>query len=146
VAIRATLESSPLPGGCLDMASGHQITITPADVHVEVRLNGEKLAASGRAVVLRETGLPARYYIPRDDVRTELLRRTAHRTACPFKGQASYWSVVLDGQVHKNIVWSYETPIPNAEGIAGLMCFYGERVELTVGGERQSGAPAPSPH
>ncbi len=128
------------------MASGHQITITPAGLHVEVRVDGEKLAASDRAVVLEETGLPARYYIPRDDVRTELLQRTARRTTCPFKGQASYWSVVVGGHVHKNLVWSYETPIPAAEGIAGLMCFYTEKVELTVNGERPSVTPARSPH
>jgi len=127
------------------MASGHQITITPAGLHVEVRVDGEKLAASDRAVVLEETGLPARYYIPRDDVRTELLQRTARRTTCPFKGQASYWSVVVGGQVHKNLVWSYETPIPAAEGIAGLMCFYNEKVELTIDGKRQPATSEPSP-
>ncbi len=127
----------------LDMASGHQITITPADLHVEVSLDGEKLAASDRAIVLEETGLPARYYIPRDDVRTELLQRTARRTTCPFKGQASYWSVDVGGQVHKNLVWSYETPIPAADGIAGLMCFYNEKVDLTIDGKRQSDTPAP---
>ncbi len=125
------------------MASGHQITITPADLHVEVSLDGEKLAASDRAIVLEETGLPARYYIPRDDVRTELLQRTARRTTCPFKGQASYWSVDVGGQVHKNLVWSYETPIPAADGIAGLMCFYNEKVDLTIDGKRQSDTPAP---
>jgi uncharacterized protein (DUF427 family) len=125
------------------MASGHQITITPADLHVEISLDGEHLAVSDRVVVLEETGLPDRYYIPRDDVRTGLLQRTARRTTCPFKGQASYWSVIVGGQVHKNLVWSYETPIPPAEGIAGLMCFYDEKVELTVNGNRRSSTPAP---
>jgi len=127
------------------MASGHRITITPADFHVEVSLDGEKLAASHRSVVLAETGLPARYYIPREDVRTDLLQRTDRQTTCPFKGQASYWSVVVGGQVHKNLVWSYETPIPAAEGIAGLMCFYNEKVELTIDGKRQPATSEPSP-
>jgi len=115
------------------MATGHKITIVPADVHVEVRLGGEMLAKSDRAVRLEETGLPARYYIPRDDVRTELLRPSAHTTTCPFKGEASYWSVQAGDDVHENLVWSYESPIPDAGGIAGLMCFYNEMVDLTVG-------------
>jgi uncharacterized protein (DUF427 family) len=75
------------------MARGHQITITPTGQHVEVTLNGEKLAESDRPVLLDETGLPTRYYLPREDVRTELLRPTSSETTCPFKGQASYWSV-----------------------------------------------------
>ena len=119
------------------MAAGHQITITPSQHHVEVTLDGEKLAVSDRAVLLEETGYPTRYYIPREDVRTEVLRPTSHHTTCPFKGEASYWSAEVGGQVHENLVWSYETPIPQAEGVTGLMCFYPDRVELTVDGERQ---------
>ena len=127
-----------------DMTSGHQITITPADVHIEVTLGGEKLADSERAVVLQETGLPARYYLPREDVRIELLRPTSSQTTCPFKGQASYWSAEVGGAVHEDVVWSYESPIPAAAGIAGLMCFYNERVELTVDGVPRPGAAASS--
>jgi uncharacterized protein (DUF427 family) len=119
------------------MTSGHQITITPTEHHLAVTLGGEKLAESDRAVVLEETGLPARYYFPRQDVRTDLLRPTSHQSTCPFKGQASYWSAEVGGEVHENLVWSYETPIPQAEGVAGLMCFYTDRTELTVNGERQ---------
>jgi uncharacterized protein (DUF427 family) len=119
------------------MASGHTITITPTAQHVEVTLDGETLAASDRPVLLTETGLPTRYYLPREDVRTELLRATSSETTCPFKGQASYWSVQVGEELHDDLVWSYETPIPQAEGITGLMCFYAERVELTVDGERE---------
>jgi uncharacterized protein (DUF427 family) len=119
------------------MARGHQITITPTRQHVKVTLNGEKLAESDRPVLLDETGLPTRYYLPREDVRTELLRPTSSETTCPFKGQASYWSVQVGQEVYDDLVWSYETPIPQAEGIAGLMCFYAERVHLTIDGERQ---------
>jgi uncharacterized protein (DUF427 family) len=120
------------------MATGHQITITPAQLHVEITLDGEKLAESDRVVLLDETGLPTRYYIPREDVRTDLLRPTSHHTTCPFKGEASYWSAEVGGEVHENLVWSYETPIPQAEGITSLMSFYPERVQLTVNGQRQS--------
>jgi uncharacterized protein (DUF427 family) len=119
------------------MASGHQITITPSSKHLEVRLGGETLAVSDRPVLLDETGLPTRYYLPPEDVRTELLRPTSHATTCPFKGDASYWSVAVGDRVHDDIVWSYQTPIPQAAGIAGLLCFYSERVELTIDGERQ---------
>jgi uncharacterized protein (DUF427 family) len=124
------------------MAKGHRITITPAKLHVEVTVNGLKVAESDRPVLLEETGLPTRYYLPREDVRTDLLRRTSHQTTCPFKGQASYWSLEVGDEVHDNLVWSYQQPIPAAEGIAGLLSFYGERVELTVGDERQSAAPS----
>jgi uncharacterized protein (DUF427 family) len=122
------------------MATGHRITIAPAGVHVAVTLNGQTLAESDRAVRLDETGLPARYYFPREDVRTDLLRPTAHHTTCPFKGEASYWSVQLGDDMHENLVWSYETPIPDAAGITGLMCFYSERVDLTTGDAGQSAA------
>ena len=117
------------------MTQGHRITITPADVHVEVTIGGEKVAESDRPVLLEETGLPTRYYLPREDVRTDVLRRTSSETTCPFKGQASYWSVEVGDQVYEDIVWSYDTPIPDAEGIAGLLCFYNERVDLNVDGE-----------
>ena len=118
------------------MPLGHKITITPASRHLEVTLSGEKLAVSDRPVLLDETGLPTRYYLPPEDVRTELLRPTSSETTCPFKGQASYWSVALGDEVHDDIVWSYQAPIPQAAGIAGLMCFYTEKVELTIDGER----------
>jgi uncharacterized protein (DUF427 family) len=114
------------------MTPGHTITITPSTEHVEVRVDGEKVAETDRAVVLQETGYPARYYLPRDDVRTDLLRPTSFTSTCPFKGQASYWTLELGDAVHDGIVWSYEEPIPAAEGIAGLMCFFNDRVELTL--------------
>lgn len=116
------------------MARAHEITITPDGRRFEVTLDGEKLAASGRVVRLEEAGLRPRYYFPRDDVRMDLLRPTGTHTTCPFKGHASYWSVAAGGRVHEDLVWSYETPIPDAERIAGLLCFYDERVELAIDG------------
>jgi uncharacterized protein (DUF427 family) len=118
-----------------DTTRGHRITISPAGRRVEVAIDGQQLAASDQALVLRETGLPDRYYLPPQDVRTELLRPTDSQTTCPFKGQARYWSVEASGQVHEDLVWSYPTPIPGAEQIAGLMCFYNDRVDLTVGAD-----------
>jgi uncharacterized protein (DUF427 family) len=116
------------------MKSGHTITIAPSELHVEVRLGGELLAATDRPVVLDETGLPTRYYLPREDVRMELLRPTSFHTTCPFKGEASYWSVDIEGNTHDGIVWSYETPLPQAAGITGMMSFYPDRTQVTVDG------------
>jgi uncharacterized protein (DUF427 family) len=116
------------------MTQGHRITVTPADLHVEVNVNGVKVAETDQPVLLEETGLPTRYYLPREHVRLDLLRATTSETTCPFKGQASYWSVEADGEVHDDLVWSYESPIPQAEGVKGLLCFYNERVDLVVDG------------
>lgn len=125
------------------MTQGHRITITPTDAHVEVIVGGEKVAESDKPVLLDETGLPTRYYLPREHVRTDLLRPTNRETTCPFKGEASYWSVEVGDDVHENLVWSYETPIPESEGITGLMCFYNERVDLVVDGEPQARPETP---
>jgi uncharacterized protein (DUF427 family) len=115
------------------MNPGHTVTITPTDVHVEVRVDGQKVAETEHPVLLDETGLPTRYYLRREDVRMDLLRRTNFSTECPFKGHASYWTLQLGDAVHDGIVWSYEEPIPAAEGITGLLCFYNDRAEITVG-------------
>ena len=114
------------------MASGHQIVITPQDLHVEISIKGEKVAESDGPVLLDETGLPTRYYLPREDVRTDLLRRTAHTSRCPFKGRASYWTLEIGGQVYENVAWSYEDPIRGAEAIAGLMAFYDDQVDVVI--------------
>jgi uncharacterized protein (DUF427 family) len=117
------------------MTAGHTISITPADAHVEVRLDGELLAASDHALRLDETGLPSRYYLPQDDVRLDLLRATSFQTTCPFKGEASYWSADVGGATHDGIVWAYNTPLPNATQIAGFMSFYPTRTQISVDGE-----------
>lgn len=114
------------------MTTGHSITITPSDMHVEVRVDGETVAETDHPVVLEETGCPTRYYLPRDAVRTDLLRRTTFSTTCPFKGDATYWTLELGGVTHDGIAWSYEQPIEAAAGIRGLLCFFNDRVELDV--------------
>jgi uncharacterized protein (DUF427 family) len=114
------------------MANGHQITITHPQLHVEVAVAGVKVAETDRPVALDETGLPTRYYLPAEDVRTDLLKSTSTETTCPFKGQASYWSLRVGDEVFDDVVWSYEDPIPAAKEITGLLCFYNERVQLTV--------------
>lgn len=116
------------------MSAGHTVTITPSVAHVEVRLDGELLAASDRALRLDETGLPPRYYVPQDDVRIEQFRPTSFRTTCPFKGEASYWSVDVGGQTHDGIAWAYEAPMSAVAEIAGFMSFFPDRADITVDG------------
>ena len=117
------------------MSTGHTINIVPSDAHVEVRLGGTLLASTDRAVQLEETGLPPRYYLPRDDVHMELFRTTSFHTTCPFKGKASYLSVGVDGQTYEGIVWSYENPKPEVADIGGMLSFYPDRTQITVNGE-----------
>jgi uncharacterized protein (DUF427 family) len=120
------------------MTSAHQITVDDVQGLVRVEVDGTIVAESDRARVLREGSITPRYYLPREHVKTELLVTTDTSTTCPFKGDASYWSLVIDDTKHDDIVWSYETPIPGMEPITGLMSFYNERVDLYVNDELQS--------
>lgn len=120
----------------------HHITITDAEGRVTVRIGGTTVADSTGAKVLHEGKLPPRYYLPAADVDHSLLTLTSTSTHCPFKGDATYWSVTVDGETHANVVWSYPTPIPQVAGIAGLLSFYNERVELTVEAPADASADA----
>lgn len=110
----------------------HHITISDADAHVSVHISSTLIAQSDHAKVLREGKLPPRYYFPPEDVNLSLLTPTDSSTHCPFKGDASYWSVTVDDATHDDVVWAYDDPIPAVADIAGLMSFYDERVDLTV--------------
>src|SRR5690349_88932 len=116
----------------LVMSSGHTISTEPGSVRVRVMIGGVEIADSDRAVLLHETGLPVRYYLPTADVRMDLLAPTETSTTCPFKGEASYWSASLDGREVPDVAWSYPTPIAERADIAGLVCFYPERVDALV--------------
>ena len=102
--------------------------------HVRVLVDGEVVADSHRPVLLFETGLPVRYYLPQTDVRADLLTPTDRATQCPYKGTARYWSVTAGGTVHPDIAWSYPTPLPESIKVAGLVSFYNERVDIEVDG------------
>lgn len=116
------------------MTDSPHLVFTPADAHVVVRVGGEVVADSQRPVVVEEKGCPVRYYLPRDDVRAEWLRPTERHTTCPHKGEASYFSLDTGETTLDNVVWSYPTPIAAAAPLAGLLCFYQERVDLVVDG------------
>lgn len=115
----------------------HRIDVLESSRRVQVSIGGVEVADSGRPMMLFETGLPARYYLPKLDVRLELLMSSDKHSACPYKGTASYFHVRTEGQVIENIAWCYETPIPEALKIAGRICFFDERVDVEVDGTMQ---------
>jgi uncharacterized protein (DUF427 family) len=125
-----------------EQAFGHprdpytRIDILASSRHVRVEVDGVTIAESTSPRILFETGLPARYYLPKTHVRLDLLTHTDKATYCPYKGQAEYWSVRAGDKVHEDFVWSYPTPLPESERIAGLMAFYNEKVDLYVDGVR----------
>jgi len=124
------------------MNSGHTISTEPSSARIQVVIGGETLADSKHAVLLHETGMPTRYYLPRDDVRMDRLVATDLSTNCPFKGDAQYWSTRVGDRELTGVAWSYPEPIAGREDIAGLICFFNERVdELTVDGALVDTAP-----
>jgi uncharacterized protein (DUF427 family) len=104
---------------------------------VRVERDGVVLAESTHAYVLFETGLPARWYIPKVDVNMELLTPTDSVTHCPYKGQAEYWAVRVGDELIPDLAWSYRIPLPESQKVAGMVCFYSERVDLFIDGELQ---------
>lgn len=114
-----------------------RVDILASSRHVTVEVDGVVLADSRRPTILFETGLPPRYYLPLTDVRLDLLRPSDTETQCPYKGTATYWSAAVNGAVHDDLVWCYRTPVAESQKIAGLACFYNERVDLRVDGVLQ---------
>ncbi|MDH3704781.1 MAG: DUF427 domain-containing protein [Acidimicrobiia bacterium] len=113
-----------------------RIDTLPSSRHVTVSIDGTVVADSTHPTVLCETGLPPRYYLSKSDVRMDLLTPTDTSTGCPYKGWAEYWSVTVDGVEHADIAWSYRTPLPESAGVAGLVSFYDERVDIDIDGVR----------
>jgi uncharacterized protein (DUF427 family) len=113
-------------------AGAHRITTRPSSRNVRVQADGRLLAESDRAVELDETGLPTRFYLPRDDVRTDLLSASETTSHCPFKGDATYFSA----PGAKDAFWVYESPSEkDALPIAGMLAPWPGRVEVIVDGE-----------
>ncbi len=116
----------------------HRVDVLPTSRAVRVSLDGELLAESTRTRVLFETGLLPRYYVPLEDVRAELTPNDV-TTGCPYKGEASYH----DAAGEPALAWEYREPIPVVADLAGHACFFGERVDIEVDGERQEWPPTP---
>ncbi len=108
----------------------HPITIERNPNRVRVTFNGRTIADSKRALTLREATLPPVQYIPREDVDLAALQRTSHSTHCPYKGDASYFSISADGRSAENAVWSYESPYPSVADIKDYVAFYPDLVDV----------------
>ena len=104
---------------------------------VAVSIDGVTLAESSSPRLLFETGLPVRYYLPKTHVRMDLLDPSDTITHCPYKGAAQAWNVRLEDTVHENLAWSYPSPLPESQKIAGLMAFYNEKLDIDIDGVRQ---------
>ena len=114
----------------------HRVDVLSSSRHVRVFVGGQVVADSRRPHLLFETGLPTRYYLPRMDVRMDLLTPSATVTACPYKGRTVHFDLTLDGRTSSDIAWSYPFPIPECPKIENLVCFYDERVDgIEVDGE-----------
>ncbi len=114
-----------------------RVDVAQSSRHVQVTVDGEAVAETRRPVLLFETGLPVRYYIPLLDVKLDALAQSEKVTACPYKGQASYYSMPALGERGQDIAWYYRTPIAGVEAIAGHVAFFNERVDIAVDGETQ---------
>jgi len=112
----------------------YRVDLEPSDRHVRVRALGEVIADTRRSVVVHETRHAPVVYVPLADVRDDVLERTTHTTFCPFKGDASYWSVRVGDRVLENVVWSYAQPFDEVARLVGLAAFYPDRVEWEIDG------------
>jgi uncharacterized protein (DUF427 family) len=110
-------------------SADHPITITPTKGRVQVKFGGRVIADSTRAVTLQEASYPPVQYIPREDTEMGSLQATQHKTHCPYKGDASYFSVKAGNKSAENAVWSYVEPYPTVSEIAGHLAFYPDRMD-----------------
>jgi len=124
---------NPAPG--FKKYPDHQLSTQPARVRVRVEYKGELIADTTSAVEMYETSTtgkivaPVVYYVPRGDVQMQRLKRSEHRTHCPFKGDASYYSL---NEGPQNAVWSYEAPYDEMTAIRGLLAFYPDKFEISA--------------
>ena len=108
---------------------GYEVTLEPCPKRLRVLFNGETVADSARAVLLRETGILPVYYFPEADLRMDLFERSDHSSYCPFKGDASYWSLAVGERRAENALWGYETPYDEVAELAAYRAFYWNRVD-----------------
>jgi uncharacterized protein (DUF427 family) len=114
----------------------HRVDARASSRHVRVLVNDEVVAETHQPVLLSETGLPNRYYIRPEDVRPEVLKVSAKHTVCPYKGTASYWTLILGARRIQDAAWYYPQPLEAALKVRGYHCFDAEGVVLEVDGER----------
>jgi uncharacterized protein (DUF427 family) len=112
-----------------------RIDILQSTRPIRVKVGGKTIADTTSSAHLYETGLPCRYYLPLTCIDATVLRPSTTRTACPYKGEAEYYHVEVDGKVYEDVVWYYNRPLLESARIEGLVCFYNEKVEIEVDGE-----------
>jgi uncharacterized protein (DUF427 family) len=114
-----------------------RVDILASSRHVRIEVDGVTVAETHSPRMLIESHMPTRYYLPITDIRVDLLRPSAAVTHCPYKGAATYWSIEVNGVTYDDVIWCYRTPLPESQKVAGLACFYNERVDLYVDGVLQ---------
>ena len=114
----------------------HRIDVLASSRTVRLELDGQLLAELSRPALLFETMLPARYYLPREDIRAGLIPSTT-TSYCAYKGRASYWSATVGGRVIPDLAWAYEEPLHDAAQVGGLIAFFDERIDVTLDGRRR---------
>jgi uncharacterized protein (DUF427 family) len=114
-----------------------RIDILSSTRSIKVSVDGVMLAESSNPLLLLETTLRTRYYLPPTSVNWEYLVQSETATLCPYKGRANYYHVKVNGKVHRDMVWYYRYPTPESAPIAGYMCFYNEMVDIWVDGEEE---------
>jgi uncharacterized protein (DUF427 family) len=122
----------------------HRIEVLRSSRHVRVLVHGELVAESSRPRILFETGLPPRYYLPREDVRMDALEPRAIETGCAYKGWATYWDALTARGRVPAVAWSYPEPLREGEPIRGLLCFFQERAEIEVEVDGAAVSPPPT--
>ena len=114
-----------------------RIDVLSSSRHFRAELNGTVLADSPNSMILFETGLPPRYYVPITALNQDVLRPSDSVTHCPYKGAATYWSVEIEGETHADLIWGYRTPFAEVQKIAGLAAVYNEKVDIYLDGVLQ---------
>ncbi len=128
--------SNAAPG--FEKHPGYQVTIEPSSAHIRVLVGETVIADTKKAVAVMETQHHPVWYLPRVDIRENLLSKTETTTYCPFKGDASYWSVTINGDTLVDVMWSYLTPFEECQPLQGYVSFYTDRVRLEIDGEPQT--------
>ncbi|KXT10102.1 hypothetical protein AC579_9698 [Pseudocercospora musae] len=112
-----------------------RIDILQSTRHIRVSIAGQVVADTDSSMHLYETGLPCRYYLPLTRVDASVLRPSKTLTQCPYKGEAEYYSVEIDGKIYEDVIWYYNRPLLESARVEGLVCFYNEKVDIELDGE-----------
>ena len=114
-----------------------RVDILPSSRHIRIEVDGLTIAETDKPTLLFETGLPVRYYLPMTHVRMDLLTSSESVSHCPYKGEAEWWSLQVGDDSRPDVAWSYPTPLPESQKIAGLISFYPREVDVYVDGVLQ---------